>query len=1358
MSGLDPPSKLTWKNASGFSKISFGWLSPLLDFGMKKPLEIEDLYDLIDDQQPEYLKNRYDELSLKKDTEMKHWSKMFNILKRPIIYSGVFKLFVDIFSYMAPWILNIFLTFIETTDRSNYMYGVSLAVGLLLCYALSSLFTQHWFWLCSLIGAGMRSLTISAVTSKMLSLSPIQLGTFSSGKLLNLINSDTERLGVFCIQMHRLWAIPVQMIMAIFLLSSMLDMWSAFAGIGVMILLIPVQMWFSTKIKFLRREANDQSDSRLKFVGELIGNIFSVKLNSWEEEYVEKIGDIRSKEVSKLRKLANVNAVNRFISNSTYFITTAACLSVFVIRGNELSVAKIFSSFSVFALLRFPLSFFPTLLSNYIDLKTSLARIDGFLDASLVTQKNLVEPEEEDAIVVQGLAEGFGYSESQNIGLNQGPNSSSKIDELIIDPAKTDFNKDKINELDSGFKLQLPNNSISIKKGEKVAIVGQIASGKSTLLLSLLGETTGIIEYGVKGSIAYVPQIPWITNSTFRENILFGLNHDADWYFDVLIRSELITDLELIHKTHGVTDLIEIGERGINLSGGMKQRVALARALYSKPDILILDDVFSALDAEVAHKIFHNLFTSGNYSEESIVVATHQVHLLKDFDRIIVLENGRLVDVGNFSELFTRCSVFNNLLKMGSNEFEEEQEQEQQQEQNEQNTTNESDETITIEFEENFENNCEVLLTKEKEPIDEEKNGRKRVASLLVKTGEKKLVNKEERRIGGITSSTLIFYFKQLGRVLMVILVIVFVLCGVVSVYQSYYLSDWVSQKQTNTDSMHSLRVYLLLGILVLITILVRELTLANMIINGAKRIHEILLKHIVYLPAKFFETQPTGRLLNRFSEDMNQMDTNILWQISSLFHTLTNVISMIFVIVYVLPWFVIVLIILAIVYIVVSKRFRYSAKEMKRIELISRSPLLQHFTESRQGLVTIKAFNRVDFILSRLYGLIENRNQANVTIFASYRWVGLRLEFLSALLVFFICVSTVFIYIPSSLVGLVISYSLTANQTLAWLVRMYSDCEMTLSSVERIEEYINEPAEKNPGKDNKPNNFARLGRVEFEQYSAGYDANAEPIIKDLSFKINPGEKIGIVGRTGSGKSTIINALFKMLHRFNGQIMIDNYDVDTVDIYHMRKSLTILPQSPFLFDGTLQQNLDPFNEYDEQKLVEVLKQVNFWNYVQELPGQLQFKVSEAGGNLSVGQKQLLCLARALLKDSKILILDEATASCDLDTDQLIQKTIRTHESFRDITILTIAHRLATIIDYDKILCLQNGYIVDFDSPKELLNYDSLFKSLVHQHESSEIRRLYHQLDMQVPSSISVSPSPSLTPMLSPGITVDLSSS
>jgi ATP-binding cassette subfamily C (CFTR/MRP) protein 1 len=1247
-SQLITPSEKMWatnpeENANIFSRITYLWLYPLLKRGYRRCLVQKDLYPLRSSLQSQVVTERLE----------RHWFLQLQQSK-PSLFKALVKSFGLRFAAAGALKIGndigIFAGPFFLQKVIQFVEGKGdepLWVGVMYASGI-------------LLGAFVVSLFINAYFLRV-----YRVGMNVRAALVDLIYRKAFRLSVHARSRYSIGDIVnhqsvdaqklqdsityLHMIWSapVQITISLLLLWrllgvATLAGVAVMILLIPINLRITRILIGYQKELMATKDVRTKVTNEILQGIRVIKFFAWENSFVEKVAAIRRQELGIMRKSAFLRCFTAFLWSVSPLLVSVGAFTMFTVLGNTLSADIAFTSLALFNLLRFPLNMAPNVINNIIQSSVSLKRIEKYL-----------LDEELDPIAVIRGHDTIESDEDTSIQIQDG----------------TFFWKDADEDI-------LKNINLKVKKGSLVAVIGAVGSGKSSLLCALLGEMPkkeGTVI--VNGSVAYVAQQAWIRNATLRDNILFGAPFDPEKYNNTIKVCELIPDIEMLPGG----DLTEIGEKGINLSGGQKQRVSLARAVYQQSDIYLLDDPLSAVDAHVGRAIFENCI-KGTLNGTTRVLVTHQLQFLPFVDYIVVMKKGRIVEMGTYRELMDAGLDFAALITTHVDT-----------EQREADNTNKKPE--------------EKGGAKSEEKKKEEQKTDKK------SSGPTKLMTEEDRAAGNVQLRVYKIYFLAFGVVIGTLLVLGYLTEAGMRMGSDWWLSYWSDQMAVATTRS----VYFYLGIYVLFAMLAGVMVLVNAFllikggINASTKIHNTMLLRVLRSPCSFFDTTPLGRILNRFSKDINAIDDSLPSTLSWAMRTTFGVVSPILVIAIVTPFFLTLLLPLSFIYKHVQQLYLRSSRELQRLESVSRSPVFSMFAETIGGLTTIRAYERTTTFVQQNERLLDANLQAYDASIAVNRWLSLNLDMIGALIAFGAALLAVLSRdaIPAGLAGISITYALNLTTQLNFLVRVGTDMETQMVSVERCHHFQTLPQEAPPiVYPRPPPDWPNRGEIKIQNLSLRYRPGLPLVLINLSCEIKPREKIGVVGRTGAGKSSLMTVLFRLVEPESGKVIIDDVDIGTIGLDDLRSRLAIIPQDPTLFTGTIRSNLDPFNQHSDDELWKAIEAVQLTDQIPSLDSP----VLEYGENLSVGTRQLLCLARAIVRNPKILVLDEATASVDFETDALIQKTIR--KQFKNCTVLTIAHRVNTILDSDRILVMDKGQIVEFDTPQALLrNPNSLFTAL-----------------------------------------------
>ncbi|RID46135.1 hypothetical protein BRARA_I02816 [Brassica rapa] len=1057
-----------------------------------------------------------------------------------------------------------------------------------------------------------------------------------------------------CQSLHTMWSAPFRIIVSLVLLYQQLGV-ASLIGALFLVLMFPIQTVIISKTQKLTKEGLQRTDKRIGLMNEVLAAMDTVKCYAWENSFQSKVQTVRDDELSWFRKAQLLSAFNMFILNSIPVFVTVVSFGVFSLLGGDLTPARAFTALSLFSVLRFPLFMLPNIITQAVNAKVSLTRLEEVLST-------------EERVLL--------------------PNPPIEPGQPAISIRNGYFSWDSKAE-----RPTLSNINLDVPVGSLVAVVGSTGEGKTSLISAMLGELPAISDAIVtlRGSVAYVPQVSWIFNATVRDNILFGAPFDKEKYERVIDVTALRHDLELLPGG----DLTEIGERGVNISGGQKQRVSMARAVYSNSDVCILDDPLSALDAHVGQQVFERCIKR-ELADKTRVLVTNQLHFLSQVDKILLVHEGTVKEEGTYEELSHSGPLFQRLMENAG----------KVEEYSEENEEAGADQKSVKQVENGNTNNPQMEGTESKKS----------------KEGNSVLVKREERETGVVSWKVLKRYQDALGGGWVVMMLLIcYVLTQVFRVASSTWLSEWTDAgtPKSHGPLFYNL-IYAILSFGQVFVTLVNSYWLIMASLYAAKKMHDAMLGSILRAPMVFFQTNPLGRIINRFAKDMGDIDRTVAVFVNMFMGSIAQLLSTIILIGIVSTLSLWAIMPLLVVFYGAYLYYQNTSREVKRMDSVSRSPVYAQFGEALNGLSSIRAYKAYDRMAEINGRSMDNNIRFTLVNMGANRWLGIRLEVLGGLMVWLTASLAVMQngkaenqQAFASTMGLLLSYALSITSSLTAVLRLASLAENSLNSVERVGNYIETPSEAPLVIENNrpPPGWPSSGSIKFQDVVLRYRPELPPVLHEVSFFISPMDKVGIVGRTGAGKSSLLNALFRIVELEKGRILIDECDIGKFGLMDLRKVLGIIPQAPVLFSGTVRFNLDPFSEHNDADLWESLERAHLKDTIRRNPLGLDAEVTEAGENFSVGQRQLLSLARALLRRSKILVLDEATAAVDVRTDVLIQKTIR--EEFKSCTMLIIAHRLNTIIDCDKVLVLDSGKVQEFSTPENLLsNGESSFSKMV----------------------------------------------
>ncbi|XP_025017040.1 canalicular multispecific organic anion transporter 1 isoform X2 [Tetranychus urticae] len=1264
--------------------------------GFKKALIQADLWDLPEESRTKLIHDNFSELltesqqRLKLMNAKKPVSKARSNLFRTLLKSFwpwllacfILKLFSSLLAFASPQLLDLLLTFIRSNDPS--WKGVILALGMFVAALLQSLFdSQHEFWI-QTTSMRMRSALISAIYHKSLRLSGLGRRDYTSGEIVNIMAVDTQRIIDYVNTINVLWSAPVQICLSVTLLWFQLGV-ASIAGLIFMTALIPLNACIRAAIKNYQIKVMAEKDKRSKMMSEVLNGMKVLKLYAWEGAFEDMIMSIRQNEIQYLKRQAIWTAITHFIANFAPFCVSLVCFATFVLidSSNVLDANKAFVSLSLINILRSPLIQLPMVVTYGANCIISMKRIDKYLQGDEL-DPNAVAHEPNTATPIQVKNATFSWSQDE--------------EEVLTD-----------------INIEVPQNKL-------IAIVGTVGSGKSSLLAALLGDLhkkQGSIN--VHGRIAYVPQTAWLQNATVRENIVFGETFRQEKYNNVIEACALTPDMKILPGG----DKTEIGERGINLSGGQKQRISIARAVYSNSDVYLLDDPLSAVDAHVASHLFDKVIgPKGLLKHKTRLLVTHRITFLPQVDQIIVMKDGKIQESGTYNELMAKKGEFADFIIQYLSESETDEDL-----QDENPIMIEAMKaSVKPELEARRSNRADSINALSRQEsrmsIRSVRSVSSRGLSLDKKRGEDlknyNIVATEKAETGSVKYSVYFEFFQAVGVMAFIVTILFYVIANGLNFGSTLWLTEWSEDAEDPTKlndtslRLYRLSVYAVLGIGSSIMIFINATIIAMAFLNGATWIHNQMLNKMIRAPMSFFDTTPMGRILNRFTKDIDNADTTISLNFRALFVLTFRGLVAVLGICTETPYLIFGIIIIGVFYILIQKFYIASSRQLRRIESITRSPIYSHFSETITGSTSIRAYGATDHFIQECYRKVDINHSSFFLNIGANRWLSIRLELFGNLIVTVAAFTAVATRGSSTAgaTGLALSYALQITQVLSMLIRSVSNVENNIVSIERCLEYTKIESEAMwIDYNNQPRNtWPEKGEIVFKNYSTRYREGLDLVLKNIFCTIKPNEKVGIVGRTGAGKSSLTLALFRLVEPAQGTIAIDGEDICKFGLHDLRQRLTIIPQDPVLFSATFRKNFDPFHKYSDSEIWKALELANLKEYVASLESGLDYSIAEGGENLSVGQRQLVCLTRALLRKTQVLVLDEATAAVDVETDELIQETIR--REFADCTIVTIAHRLNTIMDYDKIIVMDKGKIVEYDSPINLLaNKNSIFYSM-----------------------------------------------
>uniref|UniRef100_A0AAR2JST0 ATP-binding cassette, sub-family C (CFTR/MRP), member 8b n=1 Tax=Pygocentrus nattereri TaxID=42514 RepID=A0AAR2JST0_PYGNA len=1227
------------------------------------------------------------------------WHALRQAFGRPLFLSITFRFLADLLGFAGPLCIS---GIVHHISRDNHtiktpLLGVHfissqaflanayvLTVLLFLALLLQRTLLQASFYVAIETGIKLRGAIQCKIYNKILRLctSNMSMGDMTISQICNLVARDTNQLMWFFFLCPNLWAMPVQIIVGVMLLYYLLGI-SALIGAAVITVLAPMQYFVATQLSHAQKSTLEYSSERLKKTNELLRGIKLLKLYAWEHIFRSSVEETRQKELTSLRAFALYTSLSIFMNAA---IPIAAVLTTFVVHvhvhssaDTDLSPAVAFASLSLFHILVTPLFLLSSVLHSTVK--------------ALLCIKARNHP-------IRNHCRGHLFF-------------STVIIEIV-----------------NGYFTWTPgcptltNIDIKVPFGQLTMIVGQVGCGKSSLLLAALGEMQKISgsvtwnrlpdqdEEGNERDImtlicskrypvAYASQRPWLLNATLEENILFDMAPNEKRYKEVIEACQLQPDIDTLPQG----DQTVVGERGIILSGGQRQRISVARALYQETSVVFLDDPFSALDIHLSdHLMQEGILKLLRQERRTVVLVTHRLQYLPHADWIIAMKDGTVQTQGTLKDI--QCAepeLYEHWRTL----------------MNRQNKVERHRHTKLFR---------KPMYSTDTLATEDEDEGKLSATQQLTED------SLELNQRATIPWSSFGMYLREAGLLLLPLLILSQLTKHSLMLAIDYWLAHWTSQAiAARIDSFdnnctvtqdcvfsHSpyLQVFCMLCCLGIVLCLVTSLAVEWTGLRVARELHCSLLRTIVLAPMRLFEITPLGNILNRFSGDINTIDQHIPVTMECLSRSTLLCVSAVGVISFVTPVFLIALLPLAIAYYFIQKYFRVASRDLQQLEDSTQIPLLSHYSQTIEGLTTIRAFRHEQRFKKKLLEYTDANNIASLFLTAANRWLEVRMEYIGAFVVLIAAVASItsalYSELSAGLVGLGLTYALMVSNYLNWMVRNLADMEVQLGCVKRISSLLHTQPESYNGEltpAQVPAGWPKYGEIQIENLSVRYDSSLKPVLKRVNAHIKPGQKVGICGRTGSGKSSFSLALFRMVDTFDGRIIVDGIDIAKLPLQTLRSRFSIIPQDPFLFSGTIRFNLDPERKATDRILWEALEIAQLMPVVKALPGGLDAMVTEGGENFSQGQRQLFCLARAFVRKSSILIMDEATASIDMATESILQKVVMT--AFADRTVVNIAHRVHTILASDVVIVMKHGAILEYAGPDVLLEQkDSIFSSFV----------------------------------------------
>ncbi|KAI4375002.1 hypothetical protein MLD38_012926 [Melastoma candidum] len=1254
-------------NACFFSRLIFSWVNPLLRRGYSGLLELNDIPPVVSKDESVVAFQRFSqawESLLRDECSNTKGNLVINAVAKTFfkenIVIGFFALLKTVSVVLSPLLLQRFVKYCSRQEE-NANEGLKIIGSLVLLKLVQSFSHRHWQFESRRSGMRIRSALMAATYQKQLKLSSPARQRHSTGEIVNFISVDAYRMVEFPRWFHYFWSLLLQ------LLSAVVILWTV-VGVGALPGTIPLLVFGFLNFPLAKTLQKCQSclmkakDDRLRLTSEILNNMKIIKIQSWEAKFKEMIQSRRDTEI----KWLTVDMFTKPYGTLLYWlsptvVTSIVFLGCIVLGSVPLDAGTIFTILASLRNMAEPVKVIPDALTYMIQTKVSFDRINRFLledETGIDKTFRLAYPELSRSIHLEIVCGDFAW-----------------------DPESA--------------RLTLAGITFDAKNGEKIAVCGPVGSGKSTLLCALLGEipkTSGTVN--VFGSVAYVSQTSWIQSGTIRDSILFGKPMEETRY-EMAVRSCAL-DKDISGFEYG--DLTEIGQRGINLSGGQKQRIQLARAVYNDADIYLLDDPFSAVDPETATILFNECIM-GALQEKLVILVTHQVGILSEVDRILVMEDGKIVQSGSYEGLLSTGTTFEKLVDAHEDALAA---------------------VGTSGLTEECMPKVAFISREEAHTPNNLANDRNEVPNFEKGVPGRQLTAQEEMETGDIGWKPFCDYLLvSKASTLLISATLTHCVFIALQAASAYWLALAIQHPEI-TDGV-LIGVYAAISSLSAAFVYLRSYLGAHMGIRASKAFFSRFTGALFKAPILFYDSTPVGRIFARASSDMSTLDSDIPFAIIFVMCGITELLGTIFIMASV-TWRVLIIAMIvtgALKYI--QSYYFVTARQLTRINGTTKAPVMDLAVETSLGLTSIRAFDKAEDFFRKFLKIIDEDSKLSFYSYAAMEWLNLRVEILQSL-TFFAATMLIILLprgsIPPGLVGLSFTYALTLSQSQIFLTQWYCQLSNFIISVERIRQYMQVAPEPAAIMDDHrpPESWPEKGRIELHELQIRYRPNTPLVLNGITCTICEGSKVGVVGRTGSGKTTLISALFRLVEPAGGRICIDGLDITTIGLKDLRMKLSVIPQEPTLFQGSVRTNMDPLGLYSDSEIWNALEKCQLKATISSLPNLLDSSVSNEGENWSVGQQQLFCLGRVLLQQNRILVLDEATASVDSATDALVQRIIR--QEFAECTVITVAHRVPTVVDSDMVMVLSYGSLIEYEQPLKLMGTDSYFSKPIAEYWTS----------------------------------------
>ena len=1290
-------NKLTpYYTSNIFGKFFFNWTRYAMDTANKAPLKIVDFKGLgKNDQSQNLLKPLLEkwntEKSKKEDLILNENAFFYAILKTYylwIIALTILNICIDSLKYLQIYFYDSIIQYFEyyhspEETEPPFLPIYANAVGLVLIKIGKTFFHHQVNFVSQALGVKGANAVTALIYEKVTKTSIFIKSQISEGEILNFIQVDSEKLNFLFTSLPKILTVPFNLVVSFYALSLFFGK-SFIVGLTILIIMVLIIWYIQHRYLYNTKEMLKKKDKRMRLTTHTFHIIKILKLFGWEDEFRENIDNKRNDELINIKNILYLTAFRTFVNSNLSLLTSLASIGGYTYFYGAMEVKTLFSSTKLVKEVAVPLIDIPQFITDLNSLMISLRRIQNFLIVKDIDTSKAEKIEKD---------------------LFKNNNDGSMANNIALDFKNCDFGikgeevvtKDEYKKI--ADKVLLKELTLSIKKGELVSIIGETGSGKTCLInsilnnLELINENSPDKQYLIcSNKISYACQDPWIMNGTIRENILFYDEYDKEKYNQVVNACQLDKDFE--NLKHG--DQTEIGSTGNNISGGQRARIALARAIYKDADIYLFDDPISSVDTYISMKIFHQAIVNLLKNKTRIFV-THDTRNLKYSSKIIVMNQFKIEFDGNYEE-FSGKEAYNDIVK-----------------------ENDKHDKKDLKINKDITDIKGEYFTNKDDSFG-------------------KLLRDEDQVHGKVSWRLYDLFFRIQGGYFLFLILIILTLSIVVSnAVGKDYVASWSNKAQNKSEKdkfnkEDNYRFFIRYSGILFIGIciqFVKEMLVAFSNFKSTKYLHEKMIYSLIRAPINLFhDVVPIGQILNRLIHDLD-LSQEIIWMFNKILGSLIGLITSIYICflenresIYASP-------VIAFFAYLLLKYFITAGRDLNRLNGISRSPAISLFSETILGITTIRTFKQEKPSKMKFYERLDEHFGVMLYKYGSDNWFCMSLDLISHFYLGFVLIGAILGInkFDAKTVGIMLDYSSDFSEQLLEVFEQGTHVEKSLISLERCDTYTKLQSENY--EDEKLNqkkiyslsdkSWPNVGKVNYINYSMKYRPNCDLALKDINIEINSGEKIGIVGRTGSGKSSLTLSLFRIVEALQGKIIIDGENISEIPLKKLRRAISIVPQEPFLLEGTLKTNLDPLNLYTEQEINEVLNNVKLYEMLEHdnvngknvLKG-INTEIKEYGNNLSFGCRQLLCVARAILRKSKIIILDEATSSVDQKTEDIITSAVDT--MFKDSTVITIAHRINTVKKCDRIIVMNAGQVVETGKPDELIsNMNSQFYSLYYKY-------------------------------------------